>query len=107
MKTSPFISIVIATKNREALLDETLAALAAQQWPRDRFEVLVADNGSTDDTRAVVQSAARRAGAPRITYRYVATPGKSHAVNALFEEVNGELIALTDDDVLPEPDWLA
>ena len=106
MKNAPFISIVIATKNREALLDETLAALAAQQWPRDRFEVLVADNGSTDGTQAVVQSAARRAGAPRMIYRYVATPGKSYAVNALFEEVNGDLIALTDDDVFPEPDWL-
>ncbi len=102
----PFFSIVIATRNREALLDETLAALAAQQWPRDRFEILVADNGSTDNTRAVVESAAGRSGAPRILYRYVATPGKSHAVNAVLDEVSGSLIAMTDDDVYPSPVWL-
>jgi len=105
MKES-FLSIVIATRNREALLDETLAALAAQQWPRDRFEILIADNGSTDNTRAVVESAARRPGAPRVHYRYVATPGKSHAVNALIEDVTGDIVALTDDDVLPAADWL-
>jgi glycosyltransferase involved in cell wall biosynthesis len=102
----PSFSVVIATKNREALLADTLAALSAQEWPHDRFEILVADNGSTDGTKAVVTSAAKRAGAPRIAYRYVATPGKSHAVNALFSETSGALLALTDDDVCPDPDWL-
>lgn len=99
-------SIVIATKDREALLGETLDALIAQQWPHDRFEILVADNGSTDNTKSVVCGAARRPGAPRIVYRHVITPGKSYAVNALFREVAGHIIALTDDDVCPEPDWL-
>ncbi|HUK35334.1 MAG TPA: glycosyltransferase, partial [Vicinamibacterales bacterium] len=36
-----------------------------------------------------------------------ATPGKSHAVNALLDEVTSDLVALTDDDVCPEPDWLS
>jgi len=102
----PHVSVLIATKNREHLLRDTLAALIAQRWPRNRYEVLIADNGSTDDTRDVVESAARQSGAPRIGYRYVATPGKSRAVNALFEEVTADFIALTDDDVCPEPTWL-
>jgi len=102
----PHVSVLIATKNREHLLRDTLAALIAQRWPRDRYDVLIADNGSTDDTRDVVESAARQSDAPRISYRYVATPGKSHAVNALFDEVTADFIALTDDDVLPEPTWL-
>jgi glycosyltransferase involved in cell wall biosynthesis len=106
MTGHPFISVVIATKNREQLLGEALAALIAQQWPRDRYEVLIADNGSTDRTMQVIESAARRPDAPRIAYRYVATPGKSHAVNALFDDVTANLIALTDDDVCPEPGWL-
>jgi glycosyltransferase involved in cell wall biosynthesis len=103
---NPTFSIVIATKNREALLADTLEALSAQEWPRNRFDILVGDNGSTDGTRAVVQAAARKSGAPRIVYRHVATPGKSHAVNTLLKNVAADLIALTDDDVLPEPDWL-
>lgn len=107
MSTSPFISVVIATKDRARLLSDTLAALVAQQWPRDRYDIRIADNGSTDDTKHVVDAAARKPGAPRVVYRYVATPGKSHAVNSLLDDVTAEMIALTDDDVVPEPGWLA
>jgi cellulose synthase/poly-beta-1,6-N-acetylglucosamine synthase-like glycosyltransferase len=101
----PFFSVVIATRNREALLAETLGALASQRWPGDQFEVLVADNGSTDGTRAVVERAAIRA-SPAVRYRYVDQPGKSSAVNAVLGGVRGNLVAMTDDDVCPEPDWL-
>jgi len=101
------VSVVIATKDRARLLGETLDALIAQQWPRDRYEIRVADNGSTDNTKHVIESAARRRGAPPIVYRYVATPGKSHAVNALFDDVTADVIALTDDDVTAEPGWLS
>ncbi len=45
------ISVVIATYNRSGLLLRTLRALAAQTWRRDMTEVVVVDNGSTDDTR--------------------------------------------------------
>jgi cellulose synthase/poly-beta-1,6-N-acetylglucosamine synthase-like glycosyltransferase len=102
----PSISVVIATKNREQLLRDTLATLIAQDWPRNRYDILIADNGSTDHTKDVVEAAARQPGAPRIVYRYVATPGKSHAVSALLQEVNAQFIAFTDDDVCPEPEWL-
>jgi glucosyl-dolichyl phosphate glucuronosyltransferase len=100
-------SVVIATRNREALLGQTLDALSEQRWPGDRVEILVADNGSTDGTRDVVRRAARRPASPRVRYRYVVTPGKSHAVNAILDDVRGSLVAMTDDDVCPEPDWLA
>src|SRR5438093_1104332 len=46
------VSVVIATHNRSALLARTLDALAGQRWPSDRLEIIVADNRSTDDTRA-------------------------------------------------------
>jgi glycosyltransferase involved in cell wall biosynthesis len=102
----PFFSVVIATRNREALLADTLGALACQRWPGDRLEILVADNGSTDGTRSVVERATLRSPSTRIHYRYVGQPGKSNAVNAILREVRGSLVALTDDDVCPEPDWL-
>jgi glycosyltransferase involved in cell wall biosynthesis len=105
-RPEPFISVVIATRNREALLAETLDALAGQLWPADRFEILVADNGSTDGTRGVVIRAAARSATPCVHYRYVEEPGKSHAVNAILRDVRGSLVAMTDDDVCPEPDWL-
>ena len=102
----PLFSVVIATRNREALLAETLGAVSAQCWPCDNYEVLVADNGSTDGTRSAVERASLRSLAPRIQYRYVEEPGKSNAVNAILNEASGSLVAMTDDDVCPEPDWL-
>ena len=97
-------SIVIATRNRSALLGRTLEALAGQGWPRERMDVIVADNGSTDETRAVVDAA--RAGGLPVQYLFVAQPGKSHAVNAALRLTRGDLIAFTDDDVQPDQEWL-
>jgi glycosyltransferase involved in cell wall biosynthesis len=99
-------SVVIATRNRQALLAETLQALSAQDWPADAFEIIVADNGSTDDTPQVVADAARRCSAPLVRYLLVPEPGKSTAVNQALPLANGDFIAFTDDDVRPEHDWL-
>lgn len=99
-----FVTIVIATRNRGALLGQTLGALAAQRWPDEKLEVIVADNGSIDDTPAVVGRAGR--GRTCIRYLFVPEPGKSHAVNAALAIARGDLIAFTDDDVLPEPGWV-
>jgi glucosyl-dolichyl phosphate glucuronosyltransferase len=114
MSGSPFVSIVIATRNRARLLTETLRSLIAQEWPRDRFELIIADNGSTDGTRGVVETIASLPDAPRVRYLFVAQPGKSFAVNAALDCARAEhadhpqdhLFALTDDDVRPESDWV-
>jgi glucosyl-dolichyl phosphate glucuronosyltransferase len=100
------VSVVIATHNRSALLARTLDALAGQRWPSDRLEIVVADNGSTDDTRAVVDAAAARDRAVRVHYLHVAQPGKSFAVNAALQVTTGDLLLFTDDDVVPEPQWI-
>src|SRR6266571_194474 len=94
-----FVSVIIATRNRAALLAETLDALSRQRWPRDGFEIVVADNGSTDHTRALVESVAGRTSVPAVQYLYVVEPGKSHAVNAALRFARGDLLAFTDDDV--------
>ena len=73
-------SVIIATYNRADLLDECLQHLARQPFSNGD-EVLIADNGSTDDTAAVV--AHRAARFPVALSRIVVpTPGKSHAVAA-------------------------
>src|ERR1700687_2507584 len=101
-----FVSVIIATRNRRALLARTLDALLRQRWPADRFEIVVADNGSTGATRGRVGGrAGRPVGAP-IADPFVAPPGKSHAVNAALDLARGDILALTDDDVRPDPAWL-
>jgi glycosyltransferase involved in cell wall biosynthesis len=101
------VSIVIATRDRSALLARTLDALARQTWPPERLEIVVSDNGSTDATRDVVERAAARARGVCVRYLFVAEPGKSHAVNAALQVTRGDLIAMTDDDVEPHRDWIA
>ena len=50
----PFVSIIVPVKNEERRLPALLAALRALDYPRDRYEIIVADNGSSDSTRAVI-----------------------------------------------------
>lgn len=103
---SRFVSIVIATYNRCALLARTLDALAGQRWPRDGFEVVVADNGSTDGTDTMLASRAARNSGPALRYLRVGQPGKSNAVNAALAIARGDILLFTDDDVVAEPLWI-
>jgi glycosyltransferase involved in cell wall biosynthesis len=80
--------------------------MSAQEWPGCPYEVLVVDNGSIDETAAVVAAAAERSRAP-IIYLGEPKPGKSHALNTAVARARGDFIVLTDDDVLPSPGWLA
>jgi glycosyltransferase involved in cell wall biosynthesis len=105
-ENAALVSVIIATRDRAALLAQTLDALAAQRYPRDRFEIIVADNGSVDGTRAVVEASASRSESPVTRYVYVAESGKSNAVNAALPLARGSLLAFIDDDVLPEPSWI-
>lgn len=94
----PRFSVIIPTKNRAEYLRHTLRTCALQDY--DNFEVVVADDGSTDHTREVVEEASRRD--PRIRY---ATPGASVGMRDNFEfalnQVKpGYVMALGGDDGL-------
>lgn len=98
------VSVVIATFNRASLLRDALDCLARQAF-RPGDEVVVADNGSTDDTAGVLREAAASFPVPlRIVFE--ATPGKSHAVARAVEAARGEILAFTDDDVYVSGDWV-
>jgi len=100
------ISVVIATRDRAPLLEATLKAICEQDSPGCPFEVVVVDNGSVDSTATVVAEAARRSSVP-VTYLTEEKSGKSHALNTAIGHARGDLLALTDDDVLPSRGWLA
>jgi glucosyl-dolichyl phosphate glucuronosyltransferase len=68
------------------------------------FEVIISDNGSNDDLSSVIERARNRL---RINYLRRESPGKSRALNAALRLAKGDLIVFTDDDVLPQSEWLA
>ena len=98
-------SIIICTRNRADRLRQTLAAITALPVPAGvDAEVVVADNGSTDDTQAVAHAFADG----RIPVRHVIEPkpGQCQARNTGIARSTGEVILFTDDDVIPPAGWL-
>jgi glucosyl-dolichyl phosphate glucuronosyltransferase len=100
------LSVIIATRDRAALLASTLEALVSQRSPRQAFEILVADNASVDHTPEMVKDVAARATVP-VIYLREERPGKSEALNTALMRAQGDLLVFTDDDVVPSPSWLA
>jgi len=99
------ISVVITTYNRAELLQATLEQLRRQQYEA-RDEVIVVDNASSDDTPAVIARAALDFPA-RLTALREIRPGKTPALNAGIAASRGDVLALTDDDVMVAGDWMA
>ena len=99
------VTVAIPTHNRAEFLRQTLAGIVAQDFPRDRLEVLVIDNNSRDHTREVVAAFAGGPVAPR--YVLETRQGLNHARNRAIAEATGDLILFGDDDILVAPDWVA
>lgn len=98
------VSVLICTYNRAPRLARTLDTFARLPPPRSyAADVVVVDNNSTDDTAAVIEDVSRRSAIP---FRYAFEPrqGKGFALNAGLALARGDVLALTDDDVRPEPD---
>jgi glycosyltransferase involved in cell wall biosynthesis len=102
----PFVTIVMPTRNRARLLGAALRSFLDQDYADDRFELVVVDDGSTDDSAAAV---ARVADArPQVPVRFVRNPGQgvNSARNAGLSEAAGELLCFVDDDTAAGPGWL-
>ncbi|MEO8614653.1 MAG: glycosyltransferase [Luteolibacter sp.] len=98
-------SIIICTRDRAPMLAETLRAFQSVKVPQNwQVELLVADNGSHDNTAQVVGSATHPA--IEIRHVYESRPGKSRAQNTAMSAARGEVLLFTDDDVEPSGNWL-
>jgi glycosyltransferase involved in cell wall biosynthesis len=100
---APDVTVVIPAYNAAATLGATLAALAAQREAPD-FEVVLVDDGSTDDTLAVARRLARLD--ERVKVLSVDHGGSAHARNAGIEAARGDFIAFLDADDTWERDFL-
>ena len=106
MSNAYHITAVISTYNRCEMLTGALKSLLEQICEGVRYEIIVVDNNSADDTREVVE---RFIAGGHTNLRYVFEPmqGSSYARNAGVAAANAEIVAFADDDVSVAKDWIA
>jgi glucosyl-dolichyl phosphate glucuronosyltransferase len=104
-EVSPFVSVIIPTYNRSHLLTRTVETFVRQDYPADKWELILVDNGSTDDTRDVIRALQRDHRGIRALSE--ARKGAHFARNTGALEATGEVLYFTDDDMLAEPNMLS
>ena len=99
----PFVSIIVPTYDRAHLLPVTIDSFLSLNYPRDRFEIIIADNNSTDATRQVVSRYLTLSGTPSVKYIFEARQGVHYARNHAARVAAGDILYFTDDDMKADP----
>jgi glycosyltransferase involved in cell wall biosynthesis len=98
----PVMSVVVITYNDGSGLPPVLESLMAQSYPKNRYEVIVVDDGSTDDTATIISRY------PRVRYiKHPENRGIPVARNSGLAAMKGDIYVSFDDDCVADPDWLA
>ena len=102
----PRASIIVPTYRRAELLNRCLAGLVAQEFDPAAYEIIIADNAGSPETERLVGKWSANT-APALRYVLAnRSPGPAAARNVGWRTADGEIIAFTDDDCIPEPGWL-
>ena len=99
----PKISIVVATSNRADELKRCVERLLQLDYPD--FDIVIVDNGAEDNSTKVMYYENFREHS-HVSYVSIIEPGVSHARNVGTQHATGEIVAFTDDDVIPDANWL-
>lgn len=100
---TPSVTLVISVYNEEGVLRQKLDNALALDYPRDRVEILVASDGSTDRTAAIAREFASRG---VVLHEYRANRGKNAALNDSVPRARGEVVVFTDANGMYRPDAL-
>lgn len=101
----PTVSIIIPIYNRSEALARTLAGLVHQDYPKDRFEVIVSDDGSQEDITAVWSRFRDRLDVRGLWQEDLGFRA-ALARNRAIDDARGEIVCCLDSDMIPRPDWL-
>ncbi len=100
----PFVSLLIAAHNEDESIAERLENALALDYPPDRFEIVIASDGSTDRTNAIVREAvARYPGLVRL-FDYAENRGKAAVLKETVPLLRGEVVVLSDANTCMKPD---
>jgi len=101
------ISIIIPTYNRSKELETTLKGYANQTYKRLIREIVIIDDGSTDDTRKIVEKMRVSAGSDyEVVYLFQKNSGPAKARNEGIQKAKGEIILITGDDIIPDEELI-
>ncbi len=100
------VSVLIPTYNRAQILERVLSSLCRQTFPITDFEIIVIDDGSSDDTKGVCLRQ-KNTQSNLLYVKMDKNAGQCAAYNAGLAKATGKYILCTDDDCIPEPDWIA
>ncbi len=107
LETYPFVSVMVPAHNESAVLRRTVEALLNFDYPHDRYEIIVINDNSSDNTAQVLADLQRknpdRYLAVVNTNKVVGGKGKSNALNIGYSVARGEVFAIYDADNTPEP----
>lgn len=104
--TMPKVTVVCSTYGRSALLPTLIQALVEQTLPPDQFEVVVVDDGSPDDTSAVLNDLSIHTPFPLRVLRHPVNRGAAAGRNTAWQAARAPVVAFTDDDCAPSAAWL-
>ncbi|MBW1973169.1 MAG: glycosyltransferase family 2 protein [Deltaproteobacteria bacterium] len=99
-------SVIIITRNRANYLPKTLNSLLNQDFPKEKYEIIVVDNNSSDDTKLVVERISRSSH-KKIQYILEPQIGMSYARNKGASIAKGKILAFIDDDAIASPVWIS
>ncbi|HEY6637267.1 MAG TPA: glycosyltransferase [Solirubrobacterales bacterium] len=95
----PSVSVIVPVRDGESTIADCLDSILSTDYPADRREIVVVDNGSSDGTAALIR-------ARPVRYLREGKRGVSNARNRGIAESGGEILAFVDSDCLVEPQWL-
>jgi len=97
------LTVLFATRNGERVVGRTLEGYCKNEAPSVNWKIVVVDNGSTDSTSGVIESFKDRL---PLELLHQPIPGKNCALNLGLSAVEGSAVILTDDDAIPNPNFL-
>lgn len=104
--SAPEISVIVCTYNRADLLRASLQSLVEQSLEKDRYEVVIVDNGSIDHTSDVAEAFRSRHTEPEISLVSERRQGLGYARNTGLKSSRGDYLAFMDDDARADKNWL-
>jgi glycosyltransferase involved in cell wall biosynthesis len=101
----PFVTVLIPTFNRKEALKGCLESLFIQTYPRDKFEIIVVNDGSTDGTENLLEEYEKKAPC-KLKWYNQSNSGIGAARNLGIKKSVGEILCFIDDDCIADKNWI-